>query len=226
MRLAALKFKRTMTVWQLEAIMTAILTLVTRRLALRAALCAGMALTVLGISGSPGNAMTAEEAFASKAGAHAIQTAAYGGSSDQKVDRFKDLLRQYSNIKEVALFSLGRYEKQLPSNRANEYYTLVEDFAAKLFASYAGNFAGRAVEVLRSAPRTANDIVVDSRIVYNDDTRPAPVKWLIAKRGNKLSIYDVNIQGVWLSLFIQQKFVGILKKSKGDFEPLFAYLKQ
>jgi ABC-type transporter MlaC component len=206
--------------------MTAFLTSDTRRLAARAALVAAMAVALLGLSGPSGNATTAEEAFASKAGAHALQTAAYGGSAQQKVDRFKDLLRRYSNVKEVALFSLGKYEKQLPSNRANEYYSLVEDFAAKLFASYSGDFMGREVQVLRSAPRTANDIVVDSRILYNDDRRPAPVKWLVAKRGNKLNIYDVNIQGVWLSLFIQQKFVGILKKSKGDFEPLFAFLKE
>ena len=206
--------------------MTAFLTFETRRLAARAALVAAMAVALLGVSGPSGNATTAEEAFASKAGAHALQTAAYGGSAQQKVDRFKDLLRQYSNVKEVALFSLGKYEKQLPSNRANEYFSLVEDFAAKLFASYSGDFMGREVQVLRSAPRTANDIVVDSRILYNDDRRPAPVKWLVAKRGNKLNIYDVNIQGVWLSLFIQQKFVGILKKSKGDFEPLFAFLKE
>jgi ABC-type transporter MlaC component len=199
---------------------------VTRRMALRAAMAAGIALTVLGASGSSGNAATAAEAFASRAGAHAIQTAAYGGSAQQKVDRFRDLLRRYSNVKQVALFSLGKYEKQLPPNRAKEYFTLVEDFTAKLFASYAGNFAGREVQVLRSAPRTQNDIVVDSRILYNDDRRPAPVKWLVAKRGNKLNIYDVNIQGVWLSLFIQQKFVSILKRSKGDFEPLFAYLKE
>ena len=206
--------------------MTAFLTSETRRLAARAALVAAMAVALLGLSGPSGNATTAEEAFASKAGAHALQTAAYGGSAQQKVDRFKDLLRRYSNVKEVALFSLGKYEKQLPSNRANEYFSLVEDFAAKLFASYSGDFMGREVQVLRSAPRTANDIVVDSRILYNDDRRPAPVKWLVAKRGNKLNIYDINIQGVWLSLFIQQKFVGILKKSKGDFEPLFAFLKE
>lgn len=191
-----------------------------------------VALTLCGFAvataavGPAGHAMSAVEQFASKAGEHAIQTAAYGGSEQQKIDRFRDLLQKYSNIKEVALFSLGRFEKQLPSAKEKEFYDLVETFAARLFASYAGNFAGREVQVLRSAPRTENDIVVDSRILYFDDRNPAPVKWLIAKRGNKMMIYDVNIQGVWLSLFIQQKFVSILKKSKGDFEPLFAFLRQ
>lgn len=197
----------------------------TRR-GLLAALTAGGLLVGMTCFGPAGHAMTAVEAFASKAGAHAIQTAAYGGTEQQKVDRFRDLLQRYSNIKEVALFSLGRFEKQLPTARADEFYKLVEDFTAKLFASYAGNFAGREVQVLRSAPRTENDIVVDSRILYFDDRNPAPVKWLVAKRGSKMMIYDVNIQGVWLSLFIQQKFVSILKKSKGDFDPLFAFLRQ
>lgn len=199
---------------------------VARQFLAKAAVVAGLAVAGISGSGTDGNAMSAEEAFASKAGAHAIQTAAYGGSSQQKIDRFKDLLRKYSNIREVALFSLGKYEKELPASQSKEYFALVEDFTAKLFASYAGNFAGREVQVLRSKPRTANDIVVDSRILYNDDRRPAPVKWLVSKRGSKLNIYDVNIQGVWLSLFIRQKFTGILKQSKGDFTPLFAFLKQ
>lgn len=92
------------------------------------------------------------ERFATQAGNQAIATARAGGSEAQLRDRFRSLLRRYSNVSSVASFSLGRYADELPARRRAEYHRLVEDFTARLFATYAGSFAGHQVEVLRSNP--------------------------------------------------------------------------
>ena len=149
------------------------------------------------------------------------------GSQKAKTAAFLKLIKRYSNIRSVARSSLGPYRKQLPANKAAEYERLVEQFTARLFASYSSSLAGRELEVLRSRPRGSRFVVVDSRITYdNSGRRSSPVKWLVHKRGNSFRVADVNIQGVWLSLFIKSKFTSILRKSKGDFRPLFAFLKQ
>jgi phospholipid transport system substrate-binding protein len=166
------------------------------------------------------------ERFASQAGNQAVATARAGGTEAQLTNRFRTLLRRYSNVSSVASFSLGKYARELPAGRRAEFNRLVEDFTARLFAAYAGSFAGHQIEVLRSNPRTANDIVVDSRIVFADNRNPSPVKWLVSKRRGGYIVYDVNVQGVWLSLYIRSKFVSILKQNNGDFDALFAFLRQ
>jgi phospholipid transport system substrate-binding protein len=165
------------------------------------------------------------ERFASQAGNQAVATARAGGSEAQMTSRFRKLLRRYSNVRSVASFSLGRFARSMPSSRRAEFNRLVESFTARLFAAYADSFAGSGVEVVRSKPR-ANAVVVDSRIVFSGGRSPSPIKWLVSRSGGGYTVYDVNVQGVWLSLYIRSKFEAILKRSNGDFDALFAFLRQ
>ncbi len=171
------------------------------------------------------SALSRAESYASKAGNQAIRAAWAGGSKQAKANAFLRVIKRYSNIRSVARSSLGPYRRKLPANRAAEYDRLVAQFTARVFANYASSFAGKKIEVVRSKPRGKRFVVVDSRIVYNGAKRASPVKWLVYQ-GKRMRVADVNIQGVWLSAFIRQKFTSILRKSKGDFDPLFAFLRK
>ena len=196
----------------------------------RAALIGAVAVALVATAAPSHAARSADlspaERFASQAGNQAVATARAGGTEAQLTNRFRTLLRRYSSVSSVASFSLGKYARELPAGRRSEFNLLVENFTARLFAAYAGSFAGHQIEVLRSNPRTASDIVVDSRIVFADNRNPSPIKWLVSKRGGGYTVYDVNVQGVWLSLYIRSKFVSILKQNNGDFDALFAFLRQ
>lgn len=196
------------------------------RIALAAAVLAAVAAIAVPAHAARGADLSAAEKFASLAGTQAVATARAGGSEAQLASRFRKLLRRYSSVSAVASFSLGKYARTLPPTRRAEYNRLVEDFTARLFAAYAGSFAGHQVEVVRSNARTATDTVVDSRIVFADNRAPSPVKWLVSKRNGGYTVHDVNVQGVWLSLYIRSKFVSILTQSNGDFDALFEFLRQ
>lgn len=197
-----------------------------RRAAILGAVAVALVATAAPSNAARGADLSPAEKFASQAGNQAVASARAGGTEAQLTKRFRTLLRRYSSVSSVASFSLGKYARELPPGRRSEFNRLVEDFTARLFAAYAGSFAGHQVEVLRSSPRSANDIVVDSRIVFADNRNPSPVKWLVSKRGGGYTVYDVNVQGVWLSLYIRSKFVSILKQNNGDFDALFAFLRQ
>lgn len=185
-----------------------------------------IALAAFMIADAPANALSPAESYASKAGNQAMKAAWARGSRKAKTAAFLKLIKRYSDIRSVARTSLGPYRKKLPANKTAEYERLVEQFTARLFASYSSSLAGRELQVLRSKRRGSKFIVVDSRITYDSDRRSSPVKWLVFKQGKGFRVADVNIQGIWLSLFIKSKFTSILRKSKGDFRPLFAYLRQ
>lgn len=196
-----------------------------RRAALLGAVVLGLAATVAPGEAARATDLKGAERFASQAGNQAVATARAGGSEAQLAARFRNLLRRYSSVQSVASFSLGRFARSLPQSRRAEFHKLVEGFTARLFAAYADSFAGSGVEVVRSKPR-ANSVVVDSKIIFPGGRSPSPVKWLVSRRGGGYTVYDVNVQGVWLSLYIRSKFESILKSSNGDFDALFAFLRQ
>src|ERR1700740_1379882 len=55
--------------------------------------------------------------------------------------RFVTLLNRNSDVRSVALFSLGQYQKDLPSNLKNDYFRLVVAYTAGLFVYYIEDFA-------------------------------------------------------------------------------------
>lgn len=138
--------------------------------------------------------------------------------------RFVSLLQRHSDIRSIALFSLGPYQKKLPSNLRSRYFDLVTQFAAGFFAYYVEDFAGTGFDVKSSRPQ-GKAVIVDSAIRYSGGGT-APVRWRVVTVGNGYRVNDVNVRGIWLSLQMQQQFTSVLKRTKGDFEALFQYLRE
>jgi len=135
--------------------------------------------------------------------------------------KFKRLLATHANMNAVAIFALGPYRRKLPSNLKSRYQKLVKAYIAGLFVYYAGDFKGRKL-VIRSSRKSGKSVIIDSRIKFPGSTKP--VKWRVYRRGSRYRVTDVNIRGIWLSIQMRQKFTQILKRNKGDFRPLLAFL--
>ena len=52
------------------------------------------------------------------------------------------------------------------------------------------------------------------------------MRWRLVPTGDAYRINDVNLKGVWLTISMKDRFTKVLTKSKGDFEPLFAELRE
>ena len=52
------------------------------------------------------------------------------------------------------------------------------------------------------------------------------VKWRLVPSGGGFRVADVNVKGVWMTISMKDRFTKVLNKSKGDFEPLFAELRE
>jgi phospholipid transport system substrate-binding protein len=104
-----------------------------------------------------------------------------------------------------------------------EYYRRVIDYIAGLFVYYRKDLAGKSLKVGKSIKR-GKWITVNTRMVYANG-KTAPVKWRVYDGGGAYRVGDVNIQGVWLSLRMRDKFVSILNRNKGDFGALLDYLR-
>ena len=172
----------------------------------------------------PAAAATGPESYVEAIGNDVIALAKSGVQGGSLRSRFVSLLQRHSDIRGIALFSLGTYQRQLPPSERSKYFDLVIRYAAGFFAYYIDDFAGTGFDVKSSKPR-GKSIEVETSIVY-DGGRTAPVRWSVVKTGSGYRVNDVNVRGIWLSLQMQQQFTAVLKRTKGDFEALYKYLRE
>jgi phospholipid transport system substrate-binding protein len=186
-------------------------------------LTAGSAVHAWAAGIPPAGAAASPESYVLAIGNDVIALAKSGARGGSLRSRFVSLLQRHSDIRGIALFSLGTYQKMLPQGERSKYYDLVIRYAAGFFAYYVDDFAGTGFDIKSSKPR-GKSIEVESAIRY-DGGRSAPVRWSVVKTGGGYRVNDVNVRGIWLSLQMQQQFTSVLKRNKGDFEALFKYLR-
>lgn len=190
-----------------------------RRLLLTALLMSGAVLPT-GLAG----ATTAPEKYVEGIAQDVLALANSGVRGSSLRSRFVSLLQRHSDIRSIAMFSLGNYQKELPSALRSRYFDLVVRYTAGLFAFYVDDFAGSGFDIKSSKPQ-GKAIIVDSAIRYEGGTS-SPVKWRVVSVGSGFRVNDVNVRGIWLSLQMRDKFTSVLKQNKGDFEALLDYLRK
>ena len=138
--------------------------------------------------------------------------------------RFASVLNRYVNLRSIANFALGPYQKQLRASAKNKFYTLFNNYAASLFVYYVKDFRGSDLDII-STSKQGSFITIVSAIKQNGGGREQ-VKWRLVPAGGGYRINDINVKGVWLTLATKKRFNGVLNRSKGDFEALFAELRE
>jgi len=188
----------------------------------RALLAGAMSVIAVAIPPSAVRAATPEDYVRNLA--KQVMNLARSGQSDAALKRrFLALLTRSANMNAIARFALGKYLRKMPKSMQSEYYRLVLDYIAGLFVYYRKDLAGKDVRV-RKTVRRGKWVTVSTDLIYPDG-RTSPVKWRVYAGGGRYRVGDVNIQGIWLSLRMRDKFVSILNRNRGDFNALLKYLR-
>lgn len=182
-------------------------------------LAATAAFIVPGLGISTGLALTPAEQYVSSIGNDVIKLANSGAGKTAMKSRFSGLIARNANVRGVGLLALGQYQKQLPAGQRDEFFRLVTNYIAAFFVYYIEEFKGVGLEINSSA-KQGNSTIVDSAIKFGGGGN-RKVRWRI--NGNRVS--DVNVRGVWLSLQLKERFTKILRRTKGEFGPLFEELR-
>ncbi len=190
----------------------------------RRALLTGVTLAIIGTAlPSTARAATPED-YVRNLARQVMNLARSGQSNAALKRRFLALLTRSANMNAIARFALGKYLRKMPKSMQSEYYRLVLDYIAGLFVYYRKDLAGKDVRI-RKTIRRGRWITVSTDLIYPDG-RTSPVKWRVHAGGGRYRVGDVNIQGIWLSLRMRDKFVSILNRNKGDFAALLDYLRK
>lgn len=138
--------------------------------------------------------------------------------------RFTSLLSRHVNLQSIAMSSLGTYRGKLPASDKAKFNQLVTTYAAALFVWYADDFKGHKFIVDKTTMQ-GNAILVETNISSSKFSNE-PIVWKLSGSGGGFKIIDLKIRGVWLSIAMRDAFSRELKKSRGDFQKLYAFLRE
>ena len=188
----------------------------------RRELC-GLAVAALFGLATPAMASTAAEDYVSGIADQVMRLANNGKKGPALKAQFASLLNRYINLKGIADYALGPYAKKLPAGQRAEFYDLVNNYAAALFNYYVDDFRGNKLDIM-STTKQGKFTVIQSAITGGNGREQ--VKWRLIPTGSGFRVADVNVKGVWLTISMKDRFSKVLKQSKGDFDPLFAELRE
>ncbi len=169
-------------------------------------------------------AVNPAEGYVGKIASEVMSLANSGAKGTALRGRFASVLNRYVNLRTIANFALGPYQKQLRPSDKNEFYTLFNNYAAALFVYYVDDFRGSDLEII-STSKQGSFITIVSAIKQKGGGREQ-VKWRLVASGGGYKISDINVKGVWLTIATKKRFGDVLNRSKGDFEALFAELRE
>jgi phospholipid transport system substrate-binding protein len=181
-------------------------------------------LTLVSGTGPVSAAVDPAEGYVGKIADDVMSLANSGASGPALRDKFSSMLNRYVNLRSIANVALGPYRKMLPPGDKDEFYTLFGNFAATLFVNHVDDFKGSDLKII-STSKEDKFITIVSEIERNGGGGET-VKWRLIAADGGYRISDINVKGVWLTIATKKRFNDVLNRSKGDFEPLFAELRE
>lgn len=109
-----------------------------------------------------------------------------------------EVIRRYSDLPDIGLFSLGNYRKSLPSSRRDSYYDGVARFMARYFIDQAGQFPVSRFQVYTESNKVSWGYEVDSVVTLTSGEKHR-LRWHVVPRRGGYKVRDVSIVGVWLT---------------------------
>lgn len=139
-----------------------------------------------------------------------------------------DVIRRYSDLPDIGLYSLGAYRSHLPSGRRSDYYDGVARFMARYFIDQAEQYRISDFKVYTQSRKVNWGYEVDSQVTLAGGEIHR-LRWHVVPRAGGYKVRDVAILGVWLtpiSMVNQQKnlFEGYIRDKGGRISALLSAL--
>jgi phospholipid transport system substrate-binding protein len=173
----------------------------------------------------PAAAAADPAAMISNLGSRALEVLGKGATQSQRVERFRELLREDFDVPGIARFVLGRYWNVATEEQRAEYVKLFEDYVAMAYATRLAEYTGETFKVTGSRPE-AEGAIVSSQIVRPAGAAPVKVDWRLTGRDGKYKISDVSVDGISMAVTQRSEFASVIQHNGGQVQGLITMLRQ
>ena len=150
-------------------------------------------------------------------------------SAVQRSDQFEHLLLGLTDMKRIAIFTLGQYAASAAPEEKEAFANAFQNYSVAVYRSYLGRYAGQSLKITGSSERAPDDFIVDT--VMTDPNAPSgqqPLKvdFRVRTDAGKPELTDFSVGGIWLALEERDQFAAFLAQNHGDVKSLIAHLDQ
>jgi phospholipid transport system substrate-binding protein len=145
-------------------------------------------------------------------------------STEARAARFEDFLRGATDLKRIALFTLGD-AAATPAQR-DAFAIAFQAYASAVYRSYFQSYSGQSLAVTGSRANGPGDTIVHTRLADPNGGPPLAVDFRVRTDGPKPLVIDIGIAGIWLALTQRDDFAAFLARNHGDVDALTAHLNQ
>jgi phospholipid transport system substrate-binding protein len=145
----------------------------------------------------------------------------------QRSDQFKNLLLSITDMKRIAVFTLGQYALTTSQGDQDAFTVAFQNYSVAVYHSYLGKYAGQTLKITGSNERAANDFIVTTNMIDPSDhsgQRPLEIDFRVRTDTGKPELTDFSVAGIWLAIEERDQFGSFLNQNHGDIGPLITHL--
>ena len=136
-------------------------------------------------------------------------------STDEKVENITNIFLSNLAVREISLFVLGPYRRNLDSVQKTEYINLIKRFVSEIYSIRLASFPSGDFSILSSTDNGRSGIIVKTSIQFLNDANPTKIDWrLIKKQDGDFKIFDIRVVGIWMAQEQRSTFTSFLSKNK------------
>ena len=149
------------------------------------------------------------------------------GGEALRGDRLHQLVMQHLDARKTALFALGAYQRGADPQIVNEYVGAFTDYITAAYEQRLRTFRAFDFKIVSSMDAGQGDTNVVTRAEPTLERRGAGSVfiWLrLSPASGQYKIVDVQIAGMWVSVYSREQFARILSENHSDVRALTSYL--
>ncbi len=145
-------------------------------------------------------------------------------NATQRRDKFRAFILELTDMKRIAMFTLGRYRKGASDKDIDEFVTAFTDYANAVYEQQLSKYKGQTMKVVSSTPHSPTDTIVNVQVPDTHGGQPINAAFRVMSDTGKPLVIDVEVEGVWLAITQRDQFAGFLQQNGGNIPSLSAYL--
>jgi phospholipid transport system substrate-binding protein len=145
----------------------------------------------------------------------------------QKREQFEGFLMGLTDMKRIALFTLGQYRRSASPADLDAFGAAFQNYAAAVYQSYFAKYSGQTLKVTGSTERAPGDFIVATALIDPNDHSgqpPLEVDFRVRTDGQRPVVVDFSVAGIWLALEERDQFTAFLGQNNGNIKDLIVHL--
>lgn len=188
------------------------------------------ALAALFVAGSLGTAQAASPAedFIQSNVSRGLAILDSSEPKEQKRTDFRSFLIQLTDLKRIALYTLGPAKNVASPADVNAFVDAFKDYAFAVYETEFQQYSGQTIKVTGSLQRAAGDYLVRTVLLdpHKSNSDPIKVDFRVMGDAGHFSVVDITVEGLDLAITEQDDFQSFLAEHNNNVKQLTENLKQ